>query len=149
MPWQKGVTPPGSWAKEGVPPNPGGYSRKLRLATLLRRKLMQASEPGTEKTLAEELVESVIREGIRGNMEAVKLIFDRLEGKVQNGLPTPGNAARVLAEILGVSIEELPEPTVIDISAKHLPPKPPSDGEDFTVDNLPKPVIHSVQVQTT
>lgn len=82
--FKPGVTPPGArpW-KPGESGNPEGSSRGRRLTTLLLGKLKTAFPGDTKGRLTQTLVvEALLRAGILGNVPALKLIFDRVDGPV-------------------------------------------------------------------
>lgn len=86
-----------------------------RLTTLLRRQLMQTRQlklkDGSEitATLASMFIASCVRDAIMGDNEMRKLIWDRIDGKVPQGILTE-NDVNGLAALLGVDPRELPEP---------------------------------------
>ncbi len=111
--WVKGQTPEGAKPfPKGQSGNPRGGSHRGRLANLLFQQLGEKVEGDPkERTFAELVVRSIIKEAIKGNVRAMELCLDRVDGKV----PVPLNvmskeeAAEYLGEMLGVDPKSLLE----------------------------------------
>lgn len=90
-PEQEGrITPPGAGNNGNVPPpayrwkkgqsgNPGGRPKNESLLSILRRKLQ---EEHNGKTLAEIVVEALLKGAVQGKPEHLKELLNRVEGKV-------------------------------------------------------------------
>lgn len=79
--------------KKGKSGNKNGAPKGKHLSTLIQDFLdsdFKATDPFTKKkenkTLAEWLSTNLIAKAIKGNMKAVQIIFERLEGKVADNL---------------------------------------------------------------
>jgi hypothetical protein len=71
----------------GVSGNPGGRPKgSVSLKRLLRERLSLAP-PGTEKSFAEGIVEATIRDALKGDAQARRLVWEYMEGR-----PAPGSA---------------------------------------------------------
>jgi len=82
---QKNKFPPGNKIgnrfKKGETGNPSGRPKLTRLTEALREQLAEAMPNAPERTIAETLARTLIREGIGGNVQAIREIADRTEGK--------------------------------------------------------------------
>ena len=111
--WKKGEVPPGAKPfQKGQSGNPRGGSRRGRLADILLRQLSELVEGDPkQRTAAEVIIRALIREAMRGNVRAMEICLERVDGKT----PLPVNvmtreeAAEYLAEVLGVDPKELLE----------------------------------------
>ena len=81
----KGKFPPGNKIgnrfKKGETGNPSGRPKLTRLSEALREQLAEAMPSASESTVAEEIARILIREAISGNVQAIREIGDRTEGK--------------------------------------------------------------------
>ncbi len=66
---------------KGVSGNPGGRPKKALLSDALRRQIAEAVPNAPEKTIAEVIARALIREAVSGNVQAIREIGDRSEGK--------------------------------------------------------------------
>jgi hypothetical protein len=66
---------------KGVSGNPAGRPKKALLSDALRRQLAEALPNATEKTIAEVIARALIREAVAGNVQAIREVGDRTEGK--------------------------------------------------------------------
>ena len=71
----------GNRFKKGETGNPSGRPKLTRLTEALREQLAEAMPNAPERTIAETLARTLIREGIGGNVQAIREIADRTEGK--------------------------------------------------------------------
>jgi len=60
----------------------GAKAPKLHLKTLLHNFLREKYAEGTDKSNADYLVEQLVKIGHRGNVQAIRECFDRIDGKV-------------------------------------------------------------------
>jgi hypothetical protein len=65
----------------GTSGNPSGRPRLTKLTEALREQLSEEMPNAPERTVAEAIARTLIREAISGNIAAVKECFDRAEGK--------------------------------------------------------------------
>jgi hypothetical protein len=76
---------PGNSIGKKFPPgssgNPNGRPRLTKLTESLRQQLSEISPDADEQTIAESLARTLIREGLAGNVQAIKEIGDRTEGR--------------------------------------------------------------------
>jgi hypothetical protein len=66
---------------KGVSGNPAGRPKKALLSDALRRQLAIAAPGMPEKTQAEIIAAALIAEAISGNVQAIREVGDRTEGK--------------------------------------------------------------------
>jgi Family of unknown function (DUF5681) len=87
----------------GASGNPNGRPRHDRLTLALRDKLAEELPGATEQTVAEAIAGALITEALSGNVQAIREIADRTEGK-----PTqPHIAVDLSDEGLNAEIEHL------------------------------------------
>jgi hypothetical protein len=67
--------------KPGQSGNPAGRPKKALLSDALRRQLAEAVQGAPEKTIAEHIARALIREAVAGNVQAIREVGDRTEGK--------------------------------------------------------------------
>ncbi len=72
--------------KPGQSGNPAGRPKKALLSDALRRQLAEAHPNAPEKTIAETIARSLIREAIAGNVQAIREVGDRSEGRPAQAL---------------------------------------------------------------
>ncbi len=100
---------PGNSIGKKFPPrtsgNPNGRPRLTRLTECLRQQLAEAMPNAPERTVAEAIARTLIREAISGNVQAIREIGDRTEGKPMQkvDLDLQINDWRTLAKNYGVS----------------------------------------------
>lgn len=69
--------------KPGQTGNPGGRPvGSLSMTTILREILSSKATKKSKKTRAEEVIDAMIAKAKKGNVEAAKEIFNRIDGKV-------------------------------------------------------------------
>jgi hypothetical protein len=66
---------------KGVSGNPAGRPKKALLSDALRRQLAIAAPGMSERTQAEAIAAALISEAILGNVQAIREVGDRTEGK--------------------------------------------------------------------
>ncbi len=71
----------GNRFKKGETGNPNGRPKLTKLTDALREQLAEIAPGATEKTQAEQIARALIKEALRGNVQAIKELFDRVEGK--------------------------------------------------------------------
>ncbi len=71
----------GNRFQKGETGNPNGWPKLTRLTDALRQQLAETSADATEETQAEQIARALIREAISGNVQAIREIADRCEGK--------------------------------------------------------------------
>lgn len=81
----KGKFPPGNKLgnrfKKGETGNPQGRPKRTRLTDALREQLQESHPKKPEETIAELIARRLIAEALKGNMQAIKEVFDRSEGR--------------------------------------------------------------------
>ena len=106
---QKNKFPPGNKIgnrfKKGETGNPLGRPKLTKLTEALREQLAEAMPNAPERTVAEAVARTLIREAISGNVQAIREIADRTEGKPMQkvDLDLQINDWRTLAKNYGVS----------------------------------------------
>ncbi len=71
---------------KGVSGNPNGRPKLTRLTDALREQLAEAMPGAPERTIAEQIARTLIREAIGGNVQAIREIGDRTEGKPKQAI---------------------------------------------------------------
>ncbi len=66
---------------KGVSGNPNGRPKLTRLTEALREQLSEEMPGAPERTVAEAIARTLIREALSGNVQAVREIADRCEGR--------------------------------------------------------------------
>ncbi len=66
---------------KGVSGNYAGRPKKALLSDALRRQLTEALPNAPERTIAEAIAQTLIKEAISGNVQAIREVGDRTEGK--------------------------------------------------------------------
>ncbi len=81
----KGKFPPGNKIgprfPKGVSGNKNGRPKLTKLTEALREQLAEAMPNAPERTVAEQIARALIREAVKGNVQAIREIGDRTEGK--------------------------------------------------------------------
>lgn len=82
---QKNKFPPGNKIgnrfPKGMSGNPNGRPKLTRLTDALREQIAQTNPDAPEETIAEQIARALIKEAIAGNVQAIREIGDRCEGK--------------------------------------------------------------------
>jgi len=89
--------------ERGKSGNPAGRPRSALLTDALRKRLAETND-------LTKIVSSLISKAKKGDLEAVKIIFDRLEGKPRQFIDADVNIStdwRIYAENYDLSIEEI------------------------------------------
>jgi DNA-directed RNA polymerase specialized sigma54-like protein len=76
----------GNRFKTGETGNPSGRPKLTRLTEALREQLAEAMPNAPERTIAEVIARALIREGLGGNVQAIREIADRTEGKPKQSI---------------------------------------------------------------
>jgi hypothetical protein len=93
----------GNRFQKGVSGNPSGKTKSALLTDAVRRKLQNTSD-------LDKIASSLISKAKKGDLEAVKIIFDRLEGKPKQFIEADFNVSqdwRIYAETYNLSIDEI------------------------------------------
>jgi hypothetical protein len=81
----KGKFPPGNKIGKqfprGVSGNPNGRPKLTKLTEALREQLAEEMPSAPERTVAEAIARALIKEAVSGNVQAIREIGDRTEGK--------------------------------------------------------------------
>jgi hypothetical protein len=95
--------------KPGESGNPAGRPKgSLSLTDILRRQLQETLQDGSKLEKAEALVAKLIAVASGGDMQAMKLILDRLEGSPRQAIDLSGSAPAFPSKIVVEIID--PEP---------------------------------------
>lgn len=93
--------------QKGVSGNPAGRPKSARLSDALREQLFKPNK--NEKTLADEIAAQLIKLARNGDIQAIKELFDRTEGKPKQSLDVDLNLMdwREMAKANGISEAEV------------------------------------------
>jgi hypothetical protein len=80
----------GNRFKKGESGNLSGRPKLTRLTECLRQQLAEQMPNASERTIAEAIARTLIREALVGNIAAIKECFDRSEGKAPINLDVGG-----------------------------------------------------------
>ncbi len=87
---QRNKFPPGNKIgkqfPKGTTGNPSGRPKLTRLTDALREQLAEINPDVPEKTVAERIARALIREAVSGNVQAIREIGDRTEGKARQAI---------------------------------------------------------------
>ncbi len=106
---QKNKFPPGNKIgnrfKKGETGNPSGRPKLTRLTDALREQLAETNPDAPEETQAEQIARALISEAKTGNVQAIREIADRTEGKPKQAIDLDLQVSdwRTLAQNYGVS----------------------------------------------
>ncbi len=70
----------------GTSGNPSGRPRLTKLTEALREQLSEISPDADEQTIAEQIAETLIRLALSGDVQAIREIADRTEGKPKQAI---------------------------------------------------------------
>jgi hypothetical protein len=104
---------PGNSLGKKFPPgtsgNPSGRPKLTRLTDALREQLAEINPDVPEKTIAERIARALIREAIGGNVQAIREIGDRCEGKPKQAIDLDMQVSdwRTLAKNYSLSEEDV------------------------------------------
>jgi hypothetical protein len=76
----------GNRFKKGETGNPNGRPRLTRLTDALREQLAEINPDAPEETIAEQIARALISEAKSGNVQAIREIGDRTEGKPKQAI---------------------------------------------------------------
>lgn len=88
---QRGIGRP---FKKGQSGNPNGRPPKSRALSEELRRLLQRRAPGTKRTNLEVIVDQLVTLARDGDKDALRYVFDRLEGRPAQALELTGDEAR-------------------------------------------------------
>lgn len=92
----------------GISGNPLGRPRRTKLTEALIAKLAESVPAGGELTIADHLALALIKEGMSGNVAAIREIADRTEGRPKQQLDVDMSVDwRETARQYGLSEEEV------------------------------------------
>lgn len=109
----RGKFPPGNKIgkqfPKGVSGNPSGRPKLTRLTEALREQLAETNPDAPEETIAEQIAKTLIRSAIAGDVQAIREIADRTEGKARQSveLDLQINDWRTAAKNYGVSEQDV------------------------------------------
>ena len=92
------------WRK-GQSGNPGGRPKKLPLTDELRKLLAEVvPDDRQRRTFAEKIAEAVVKKAAKGNLQAVREIADRVEGKARQGIQIEGDDGKTFVFQIGMPL---------------------------------------------
>ncbi len=99
----------GNRFKKGETGNKNGRPRLTKLTDALREQLAEEMPNAPERTVAETIARALIREAVSGNVQAIREIGDRTEGKPKQSLDLDLqiNDWRTLAQNYGVNEQDV------------------------------------------
>jgi uncharacterized protein DUF5681 len=88
--------------QKGVSGNPGGRPRRSRLSEAIIEKLAEVFPAESETTIADFIAGALVKEALKGNVQAAKELADRSEGRAPQKLDIAltGAAGRMADELL-------------------------------------------------
>lgn len=94
---------------KGESGNPEGRPKKTRLTDALREQLKESHPTKPDETIAELIAKRLISEALKGNVQAIKEIGDRTEGKPKQSIDLDMNVNdwRHIAQTAGISEEDV------------------------------------------
>jgi hypothetical protein len=94
---------------KGVSGNPSGRQKLTRLTDALRQQISETNPTAPEETVAEQIAQTLIKLAISGDVQAIKEIGDRTEGKPKQSLDLDLqiNDWRTLAQSYSLSEQEV------------------------------------------
>jgi hypothetical protein len=99
----------GNRFQKGESGNPQGRPKTTRLTDALREQLAETNPHAPEETVAEEIARALISEAKNGNVQAIREIGDRTEGKPKQAIDLDMQVSdwRTLAKNYSLSEEEV------------------------------------------
>jgi hypothetical protein len=99
----------GNRFQKGESGNPQGRPKLTRLTDALREQLAEINPDVPEKTIAERIARALIREAVSGNVQAIREIGDRTEGKPKQAIDLDMQVSdwRTLAKNYSLSEEDV------------------------------------------
>jgi hypothetical protein len=93
---------------KGESGNSAGRPKLTRLSEALRQQLSEAMPGASEQTIAEEIARVLILEALSGNVQAIREIADRCEGKPKQAIDLDVSVQdwRAIAADAGLTEEE-------------------------------------------
>jgi hypothetical protein len=82
--------------KKGQSGNPNGRPRKNKALSEELRRLLQGQAPGKKETNLQVITAKLVTLAREGDKDAIRYIFDRLEGRPAQALEFSGDKARPL-----------------------------------------------------
>jgi hypothetical protein len=76
----------GNRFKPGETGNPAGRPKRTKLTEALTAKMAEIAPEAVEETIAERVAQALIDEALKGNVQAIREIGDRTEGKPRQTL---------------------------------------------------------------
>jgi hypothetical protein len=76
----------GKQFEPGESGNPAGRPKRTRLTDALTVKLAENAPGASEETIAERIAQALVDEALNGNVQAIREIGDRTEGKPRQAL---------------------------------------------------------------
>jgi hypothetical protein len=76
----------GNRFEKGMSGNPNGRPRLTRLSESLREQLAEISPDADEQTIAETIAKTLIKLALSGDVQAIREIADRTEGKPKQAI---------------------------------------------------------------
>jgi hypothetical protein len=76
----------GNRFQKGVSGNPSGRQKLTKLTDALRQQISETNPDADDQTVAEQIAQTLIRLAISGDVQAIKEIGDRTEGKPKQAI---------------------------------------------------------------
>ena len=99
----------GNRFQPGESGNPNGRPKRTKLTEALTAQLAEMAPAAPEKTIAETIAKALIDEALKGNVQAIREIGDRTEGKPRQSLEIDARLFdwRELARANGLSEQDV------------------------------------------
>jgi hypothetical protein len=76
----------GNRFQKGVSGNPSGRQKLTKLTDALRQQISELNPNAPEETIAETIAETLITMALSGDVQAIKEVFDRCEGRPKQAI---------------------------------------------------------------
>ncbi len=76
----------GNRFSKGVSGNPSGRPKVTRLTDALRQQISETNPDADDQTIAETIAKTLIQLSLSGDVQAIKEVFDRCEGKPKQSI---------------------------------------------------------------
>jgi hypothetical protein len=89
---------------KGQSGNPGGRPKKADSPTAELRRILQLIDEATGKRNSTRVAETLLAAALKGNIEAIKYLFDRIDGRPVDAQPAASEDTQVNVYINGIKL---------------------------------------------